>query len=106
MGRWINDWYEIQYPLGARLTSHQRESLATWITQHLSSSATPPIVVSWDWKAQPDFNEIAAAVRGSSRGQCDIRQVLDTGGDNYAVVIADRPLDDEQAQAAWERADG
>lgn len=98
IGRWITEWD----PLGARLTSYQRESLTKWITQHLSSSATSPIVVSWDWKAQPNFDEIGAAVRGLSKGQCDIREVPVLGGDDYAVVIADHPLNDEQAQAAWD----
>lgn len=53
-------------------------------------------VFSWDWKAQPAMSAIAGAVAELSRGQVFMRQI-DTGGDNYAWVVSDAELTDEQA---------
>lgn len=51
---------------------------------------------SWDWKAQPNLPAIAAAVAELSHGQVFMREI-DTGGDNYAWVVSDVQLTDQQA---------
>jgi hypothetical protein len=61
-----------------------------------------PVIFSWDWKAQPPLKEIAAAVaRVSGERRPVVMRTFDTGGDEYALVIADREVTDEDALAAW-----
>lgn len=62
-------------------------------------------IVTWDWKAQPDWREMQAALRRAFNGLgCpSISVVPDTEGDEYAVVVSPTPLVPAEAQAAWER---
>jgi hypothetical protein len=53
-------------------------------------------VFSWDWREQPSMHIIAAAVNRISGGTVYMRE-LDTGGDNYAWVVADHEVSDEEA---------
>ena len=60
------------------------------------------VVVTWDWKAQPDIADLDAAMskvyNGSNRPK--IQEVPNTGGDEYAVIVSSGPTD---PQAAWDR---
>ena len=53
-------------------------------------------IVTWDWKAQPEMEVIAAAVREISDGRVFMRE-YDTGGDNYAWIVSDHEVSDEEA---------
>lgn len=59
-----------------------------------------PIVLTWDWKEQPDVDALASAVREVSGETCHIRAV-DTGGDEYAIVVSHDQLDRDEVQHAW-----
>jgi hypothetical protein len=60
-----------------------------------------PVIISWDWKGQPDMAGIAAAVtRISGERRPVVMRMIDTGADEYAVVIADRAVTDEEAAEA------
>lgn len=62
-----------------------------------------PVIISWDWKAQPPMDSIAAAVaRISGERRPVVMRMLDTGDDQYAMVIADRDVTDEEAGQAWD----
>jgi hypothetical protein len=61
----------------------------------------PPHVMVWDWRQQPDLEELAAAVLKTSGGRVHLVQV-DTGGDEYALAIADHPITGGEAIAAYE----
>jgi hypothetical protein len=56
---------------------------------------------SWDWREQPDLTRLAVLVADLSDGRVHLRQVR-TGTDEYAVVVAGRPMDDDQARSLWE----
>jgi hypothetical protein len=58
-------------------------------------------VLSWDWRGQPDLNQLAAAIRDLSEGRVSVQQV-DTGSDEYAIVLSDEPLTASQATTLWE----
>lgn len=58
-------------------------------------------VLTWDWREQPDLDRLAAHVRELSGGKVRITTV-DTGSDQYAIVIADRALTADEAYAAYE----
>lgn len=54
---------------------------------------------TWDWKAQPPMTEIAAAVsRLSAHGRQVHMHEVDTESDQYAWIVSDVELTDEQAQ--------
>lgn len=58
-------------------------------------------VYSWDWRQQPDLPAIAASVTElSASGQVFMREI-DMGGDNYAWIVSDAELTDEQAWQAY-----
>lgn len=57
-------------------------------------------VISWDWRQQPDLIKLREAVRRVSGGACDLAEI-DTGGDDYAVVIADHVVDDAEARELY-----
>lgn len=62
-----------------------------------------PVVVSWDCRQQPDLHELADTIRVLSGGRVHLHDVGDTGGQDYAVVLATEELTDAQVRAAWER---
>lgn len=60
-----------------------------------------PAVVTWDWREQIPVDELRAAIRRLSDGAVDVAEV-DTGSDEYAIVLAAEPLDDaERVQAIY-----
>ncbi len=60
-------------------------------------------VLSWDWRGQPDLDRLARIVHDVSGGLVHLQQV-DTGSDEYAIVVADRPLSPAEADSHY-RAD-
>lgn len=59
-----------------------------------------PEAFTWDWRAQPPMEQIAAAVERLSGGR--VRMYLpQTGTDSYAAVISDRELDAGEQERAW-----
>jgi hypothetical protein len=56
--------------------------------------------LSWDWRGQPDLDQLARIVLDVSGGTVHVHQV-DTGSDDYAIVVSDRPLTDGEAYAVW-----
>jgi hypothetical protein len=59
-------------------------------------------VITWDWKEQPPMGAIGRAVEEISsepprNRPTYFREVPDTGGDLYAVVIGNEPFDPQQA---------
>lgn len=59
-------------------------------------------VVSWDWREQPNLAVLAAAVSEVSGGRMHVSQV-DTGTDDYVIVISDRVLTGDEADAVYAR---
>ena len=55
---------------------------------------------SWDCRQQPDMAAIATFVAELSDGKVVMREV-DTRSDEYAWVIADREVSEEEAMALW-----
>lgn len=54
-------------------------------------------VISWGWRQQPDLAALGEAVRRVSGGSCDIVAV-ETAGDEYAIVVADHTLSEDEAR--------
>lgn len=57
-------------------------------------------VVTWDWREQPDWQAITSALTRLSGGGVHIAWP-ETGTDQYAVVLSDRPFTAKQAAAAY-----
>lgn len=58
------------------------------------------ILISWDWKSQPDWDEINDALQDQ---ECPRIFVVDSGTDQFAIVIGDRRVNTEaQAQAHFD----
>jgi hypothetical protein len=66
---------------------------------------TQPELLTWDWRGQPDLDELARILLEVSAGTVHLHQV-DTGGDEYAIVLADRALSDREALDVYERQSG
>lgn len=62
-------------------------------------------LLTWGCRTQPDLDALAAAVLDVSGGRVHLVQV-DTGGDEYAVAVATRPLDADEALRLWEASRG
>jgi hypothetical protein len=60
-------------------------------------------VLGWDWREQPDLDALTEAVAVVSGGHAHVTRV-DTGGDGYVIVLANRPLDEGAARLLWEAA--
>lgn len=60
-------------------------------------------VLSWDYREQPDITELAKHVLELSGGAVHITNVDDTGCDAYAIVIADRPYSQSEAELLAEK---
>lgn len=58
-------------------------------------------VLSWDGAEQPDMAALADIIRDVSNGTVHLREVEDTGSDQYAVVVFTEPVDEEQAQRVY-----
>jgi hypothetical protein len=55
---------------------------------------------TWDYRAQPEMDDIAAAVAELSGGRVFMREV-NTRSDEYAWVVSDTELTDEQAERLY-----
>lgn len=63
-------------------------------------------VITWDWKEQVPLDRLAAVVREVSGGRVHLHPVDDTGGDEYALVVSARQLDDAEITAAYQEVSG
>jgi len=61
-----------------------------------------PVILSWDWREQPDLDELAKAVLEMSGGTVHIHAV-ETHSDQYAIVLADTELDDAVVAETYRR---
>jgi hypothetical protein len=59
-------------------------------------------VLSWDWKAQPSLDRFARIISDLSGGNVHLAQV-NTGSDEYAVVLSDEPLNKDEAVEVYRR---
>jgi len=63
--------------------------------------------VVWDHKAQPPWNEIFDAVNNISFEQDAVHYVAldqyDTGGDDYGLVISEKPLKKKKARKIFSK---
>lgn len=57
-------------------------------------------VLSWDWRGQPDLDALTRILR--DLGGLHLH-VVDTGADDYAIVLATVPLDKRTVDTAWQR---
>jgi hypothetical protein len=56
---------------------------------------------TWDYKEQPGLAAIAAAVTELSANGPVFMREFETGGDDYAWIVSDTPLTDEQADRLY-----
>ena len=59
-------------------------------------------VLSWDWREQPDFDDLARVLLALSGGAIHLQQV-DTGSDQFAVVVSTSALSEETVQETFTR---
>jgi len=60
-------------------------------------------VLTWDWREQPNLETLGRIL--GELGGLSLHQV-DTGGDEYAIVISESGgLTDAQVTAVWERSE-
>ena len=60
--------------------------------------------LTWDWREQPDLDELCAIIAVLSGGRIEVHEV-ETGTDEYALVFADGPVTEAQCRAALEAVD-
>jgi hypothetical protein len=53
-------------------------------------------LMAWDWSEQIDLDELGRIIIDMSHGQLHLHEV-ETGDDQYAIVLSDAPLTDLQA---------
>jgi hypothetical protein len=68
----------------------------------MSAASSPLAVLSWDWREQPNLDELARAVREVSGGTVHVAQV-DTSSDQYAIVVSTVALDGPAVVDAYDR---
>ena len=61
---------------------------------------------SWDWKEQPDMEEIFQAVNELIKNGCNIHHhIIEIGGDQYGqyglLLTTDSGLSDDEAYEKW-----
>jgi hypothetical protein len=57
-------------------------------------------LLSWDWREQPDLDRLAQIVRDLSGLRVHLTQV-DTGSDEYAIVLSDQQLSEDEAAQVY-----
>lgn len=57
-------------------------------------------VLTWDWREQPDLIALANILRDMAGVQL---YRVDTGSDQYAIVLADRDMTEDETRVAWRR---
>lgn len=65
-------------------------------------NVTPPQFVSWDWKEQPDVDDLDRAVRRATDGAVRVIEV-ETGSDLYAIYVGPHESQ-EEVQRLFEEA--
>lgn len=60
-------------------------------------------VLSWDYREQPDLARLGNVVAEMSGGRVWLTSVDDTGGQDYVLAVADRPLTQDEAMDAYDR---
>ncbi len=63
---------------------------------------TRTAMLSWDWRGQPDLDHLARILLDVSAGTVHLHQVQ-TGTDDYAIVLADRALTHADALDVYRR---
>lgn len=58
-------------------------------------------ILDWDWKEQPDFDEIGRILAELTDHKIWLR-TPETGSDQLALVLANEPLDDAVAYEAYQ----
>ncbi len=58
-------------------------------------------ILSWNWRGQPDLERLATALREVSGGAVHLHEV-DTGSDEYAIILSDRPLRPLEIDRIWD----
>ena len=59
-------------------------------------------VLSWDWREQPDLDHLATTIHDLSAGRVRLHQV-DTGSDEYAIVLTDEPITQAEADLIYQQ---
>lgn len=62
-----------------------------------------PVVLSWDYRGQPDLAELARAVLAASGGTVHLTAVEETGTDDYALIVAGEPYGQVEAREVYRR---
>jgi hypothetical protein len=57
-------------------------------------------VLTWDWRQQPDLARLARILLEVSGGTVHLAEV-DTGSDEYAIVLSGRFLSEAEVDAAY-----
>jgi len=59
-------------------------------------------ILSWDWRGQPDLDELDRIVYNISCLGSPVRiQKIETGSDQYAIAISNRELPEQMLRQAW-----
>lgn len=90
--------------LAAAIVDGLNDEEGAWMLElaaRLPRNAEPQLIV-WGWRQQPDLDQLAATAAAVSGGTCRIT-VVDTGGDEYALVVGPRALAPDEAYAVYER---
>jgi hypothetical protein len=67
-----------------------------------SASRPHTEVLSWDWREQPNLDRLARIITDLSGGTVHLAQV-DTGSDEYAIVLSDVPLSKVEAAEVYDK---
>lgn len=57
-------------------------------------------IFSWDYRQQPNWEDIAEAVWDLSGGEVRIT-VIDTASDEYAIVVSEADMTSKEAHEVW-----
>lgn len=67
----------------------------------MAENETPePQLISWDWAEQPSLDELSRAIEEVTEGRVRLYRV-DTGSDQYAIVLAAEAMTGPQVDAMW-----
>jgi hypothetical protein len=61
-----------------------------------------PRILTWDWRGQPNLAELARVLTDVSNGTVHLTEV-DTGDDQYAIVLSPQPVNKPDAYAMYRR---
>lgn len=72
-----------------------------WLLTRDQSGRCGTDVITWDWRERIDIERLAAVILERSGGTIHITDV-DTGSDEYAIVISAQQLTQDEALMAYE----